>query len=125
MDASHRILVVDDSPTARRVTGGTLEEAGYEVITADDGDDAIRLFDCYHPDAVVLDVVLPKKNGFQVCRNLKAQSINEPKILMLTSKSAESDQEWGRRQGADDYLVKPFRADELLESLRRLLASST
>lgn len=125
MVESHCILVVDDSPTARRVTGTTLEQAGYEVITADDGDDAIRLFDSHHPDAVVLDVVLPKKNGFQVCRNLKAQNVKDPKILMLTSKSAESDQEWGRRQGADDYLVKPFRADELLNSLKRLLASGT
>ena len=125
MESLHCILVVDDSPTARQVTGGTLEQAGYEVITADDGDDALRLFHFHQPDAVVLDVVLPKKNGFQVCRNLKSQGSNEAKILMLTSKSAESDQEWGRRQGADDYLTKPFCADELLESLERLLGRNS
>ena len=115
------VLVVDDSPTARRVTEGMLSEAGYEVVTADDGDDALRLFDYHQPDAVVLDVILPKKNGFQVCRHLKTQRNSPARVLMLTSKTAKSDQEWGRRQGADDYRTKPFESEQLLDSLERLL----
>ena len=115
------VLVVDDSPTARRITEGILAEAGYEVVTADDGDGAIRLFDSHQPDAVVLDVILPKRNGFQVCRQLKTQRNTATRVLMLTSKTAASDQEWGRRQGADDYLTKPFQAEQLLDSLERLL----
>lgn len=118
------VLVVDDSPTARRVTEGMLTEAGYEVVTADDGDSALRLFDQHQPDAVVLDVILPKKNGYQVCRQLKSHRNTPAKVLMLTSKTAESDVEWGRRQGADDYLTKPFQPNELLDSLERLLTES-
>ena len=121
MSITNRVLVVDDSPTARRVTEGMLTGAGYEVVTAEDGDDAIRLFDIHMPDAVVLDVMLPKKNGFQVCRHMKTQHRCDSKVLMLTSKSGSNDQEWGRRQGADDYLTKPFQADQLLDSLERLL----
>ena len=115
------VLVVDDSPTARQVTRSMLTEAGYEVITADDGEDALRLFSRMQPDAVVLDVILPKKNGFQVCRQLKSNPDYEAKVLMLTSKSGEADQEWGLRQGADEYLTKPFNAEQLLDSLERLL----
>lgn len=119
------ILVVDDSPTARQVTANMLTDAGYEVVTANDGDDALRCFAFHQPDAVVLDVILPKKNGFQVCRKLKANEECPPKVLMLTSKSDASDQEWGRRQGADEYLTKPFEAEQLLERLDHLLTSTT
>lgn len=115
------VLVVDDSPTARRITEDMLCEAGYQVVTADDGDNALKLYEKCQPDAVVLDVILPKKNGFQVCRHLKSNLNTPAKVLMLTSKSGENDQEWGRRQGADDYLTKPFQADELLDSLEKLL----
>lgn len=116
------VLVVDDSPTARRVTQDMLSEAGYDVVTADDGDDAIRAFNHHQPDAVVLDVILPRKNGFQVCRHLKNDVNTDAKVLMLTSKSTENDQAWGLRQGADDYLTKPFQPDQLLDSLERLLS---
>lgn len=115
------VLVVDDSPTARQMTRTMLTEAGYDVVTADDGEDALKTFSRIQPDAVVLDVILPKKNGFQVCRHLKANPDYHAKVLMLTSKSNETDQEWGLRQGADEYLTKPFNADQLLDSLERLL----
>ena len=119
------ILVVDYSPTARQITSAMLSEAGYDVVTAEDGVDALRLFTFHQPDAVVLDVILPKKNGFQVCRQLKANPEYTPKVLMLTSKTNESDQEWGRRQGADEYLTKPFEADQLLDSLENLLTKAS
>lgn len=125
MSLSACILVVDDSPTARRTTSSMLVEAGYEVVTADDGDDALRLYEYHQPDAVVLDVILPKKNGFQVCRQLKNKQDHLARVLLLTCKTHQSDQEWGLRQGADGYLTKPFKADELLDSLERLLVPTT
>ncbi|MEM9587807.1 MAG: response regulator [Planctomycetota bacterium] len=118
------ILVVDDSPTARRTTENTLAQAGYHVITADDGEDALNVFASQQPDAVILDIVLPKKNGFQVCRQLKAETQSDAKVLMLTSKSQESDRIWGQRQGADDYLTKPYEPRQLLDSLQQLLSGS-
>lgn len=121
MHAKPSVLLVDDSPTARHTTGLVLTQAGYAVTTADDGDHALALHDHQRFDVVVLDVILPKKNGYQVCRQLKSQPDIAPKVLMLTSKSQDSDELWGRRQGADDYLTKPFAADDLLASLSRML----
>ncbi|MEM9825494.1 MAG: response regulator [Planctomycetota bacterium] len=125
MDAMHTVLVVDDSPTARRSTEQMLADAGYEVVTAADGDDALEIYKRLQPDLVVLDVILPKKNGYQVCRRLKSDSPEHAKILMISSKSLDSDQAWGRQQGADEYLTKPFEADQLLDSVDRLLAKGT
>ena len=122
--ATKRILVVDDSPTARRVTGDYLSGAGYDVVTAADGDDAIRACDEHRPDVVVLDIVMPKKNGFQVCRRLKGDDGNTAKIVMLTSKTRETDRQWGERQGCDDYLTKPVQPDQLLASLDRLIGGA-
>ena len=122
---SRRVLVVDDSPTARRVTGDYLAGAGYDVVTAADGDDALRAYDEHQPDAVVLDIVMPKRNGFQVCRKLKGIDGDEAKIVMLTSKTRPSDREWGERQGCDAYLTKPVQIDELLDSLSQLLTRAT
>ena len=118
------ILVVDDSPTARYATAAVIAAHGYDVTTADDGDHALALLDHQHFDVVVLDVVLPKKNGYQVCRQLKSHEVNSPKVLMLTSKSQASDEVWGRRQGADDYLTKLVDENELLTSLRSMMVSS-
>ena len=120
----HTVLVVDDSPTARRTTRDLLDRAGYDVITANDGDDALEAYKRSQPDLVVLDIILPKKNGYQVCRRLKAQDPQHARILMISSKTLESDQQWGLRQGADDYLNKPFEPDQLLDVVDRLLSQA-
>src|SRR5437868_1810006 len=102
--ASATILVVDDSPTDRRLMCAPLEGCGYVVLTAADGEEALQKVSRDRPDLVVLDVVMPRKNGFQVCRQLKtAPATRHIKVLLLTSKSQESDRFWGLKQGADAY----------------------
>ncbi len=116
------ILVVDDSPTELRLVAGRLRDCGYRIVTAADGEEALELAAREHPDLIVLDVVLPKKNGFQVCRQLKTTpGTSDIKILLVTSKDQESDRFWGMRQGADEYMTKPFEDEELVANVARLL----
>jgi twitching motility two-component system response regulator PilH len=116
------ILVADDSPTEQRLVVSALTARGYRIITACDGEEAIAKAEKEMPDLIVLDVVMPKKNGYQVCRQLKSTPATQAiKVLLLTSKNQDSDKFWGLKQGADAYLTKPFIGDELLASITRLL----
>jgi twitching motility two-component system response regulator PilH len=120
--ASKKILVVDDSPTDLSLMTAPLEKEGYEVITAVDGEEALEKAVIERPDVIVLDIILPKKNGFQVCRQLKTSPNTETiKVLMLTSKTQDSDRFWGLKQGADEYMTKPFNDAELLANVEKLL----
>jgi twitching motility two-component system response regulator PilH len=120
--ANEKILVVDDSPTDLRLTTGPLQRKGYQIVTAIDGEEALTKAANEQPRVIVLDVILPKKNGFQVCRQLKtAPDTKGIKILLLTSKTQDSDRFWGLKQGADGYLTKPFNDEELLENVNKLL----
>lgn len=117
-----KILVVDDSPTDQRMTAAALKSKGFTVVTAADGEEALTKAASEQPHLIVLDVVLPKKNGFQVCRQLKtAPDTKDIKILLLTSKSQDSDRFWGMKQGADGYMTKPFEDQELLANVDTLL----
>lgn len=119
---NEKILVVDDSPTELRVVTGHLQKRGYTVVTASDGEDAFEKAVREQPRLVVLDVVMPKKNGFQVCRQLKTSpETKDIKVLLLTSKSQDSDRFWGMKQGADGYLTKPFQEEELASNITKLL----
>jgi twitching motility two-component system response regulator PilH len=119
---NRKILVVDDSPTDLRLMSTPLQESGYQVITAVDGEEALEKAVKEHPTVIVLDVVLPKKNGFQVCRQLKTTpETKDIRILLLTSKTQDTDRFWGLKQGADGYMTKPFANDELLASVSQLL----
>ena len=119
---STKILVVEDSPTYLRQIAHLLQEAGFDIITAVDGEDALEKTVKVNPHLIVLDVILPKKNGFQVCRQLKTSPDTQNiKILMLTSKSQDSDRYWGLKQGADDYMTKPFDNVELVTNVNKLL----
>jgi len=122
MSESQKILVVEDSPTTRRQITEILESAGYEVITAGDGEAALELVREHHPELVVLDIVLPKKNGYQVCRNIKADPELAIKVMMLTAKDQEKDRIWGQRQGADGYLSKPVNSDLLLATVADMIS---
>jgi twitching motility two-component system response regulator PilH len=122
MQDSKKILVVEDSPTTRRQITDILEHAGYGVITAEDGEAALQMVREQHPDLVVLDIVLPKKNGYQVCRNIKRDPDLAIKVLMLTAKDQEKDKIWGQRQGADVYLAKPVDADELVAAVGNMVS---
>lgn len=116
------ILVVDDSPTEQRIVAAALTRQGYRVITAADGDEAIDKAARERPSLIVLDVVMPRKNGFQVCRHLKTtEATRTIKVLLLTGKDQDSDRFWGLKQGADGYLTKPFDDTELLAHVAKLV----
>ncbi len=120
--ANETILVVEDSPTYLRQTTQLLQKNGYATISAMDGEEALEKAIQEHPDLIVLDIILPKKNGFQVCRQLKTSpDTQDIKIIMLTSKSQDSDRFWGLKQGADEYLTKPLDDDQLATSVAELL----
>jgi twitching motility two-component system response regulator PilH len=119
---SQKILVVDDSPTDLRLAVSGLKSKGYLVLTAIDGEEALMKAAAEQPDLIVLDVVLPKKNGYQVCRLLKNSPNTQPiKIILLSSKSQDTDRFWGLRQGADMYMTKPFEDEELVANIEALL----
>jgi len=110
-----KILVVDDSPTGLQLMVDPLIAQGYHVITATDGIEALETALQEHPKLILLDILMPKKNGFQVCRQLKTDpATSDIKIIMVSSKSQESDRFWGLKQGADEYLPKPFNDETLL-----------
>jgi DNA-binding response OmpR family regulator len=116
------ILVADDSPTEQKMVTAALQARGYRIITAVDGDDAIDKATREVPRVVVLDVVMPKKNGFQVCRHLKTTAATQNiKVLLLTSKNQDSDKFWGMKQGADAYMTKPFTEAELQSAVAKLV----
>lgn len=123
------VLVVDDEPTIVEVVGRYLERAGYRVVTAVDGPHAISAVADHSPDLVVLDIMLPEINGLEVMRILGEETEGPgPAVILLTSKSEESDRLIGLRRGADDYVVKPFSPAELVarvESVLRRLRRST
>src|SRR6187551_416568 len=115
-----RILVIEDEPQMRLGLRDNLELEGYEVETAADGDEGLQKAAAFAPDLVILDVMLPKKNGFDVCRDLRARA-NATPIVMLTARSAETDKVLGLELGADDYVTKPFSITELLARVRAVL----
>ncbi len=111
-----KILVVDDSPTELKLMLEALDQTRYQVSTATDGEQALEMARRDQPNLILLDVILPKKNGFQVCRQLKtAPDTKDIAIVLVTSKSQDTDRFWGLKQGADAYLTKPFEAAELNE----------
>ena len=117
----HRhVLVVDDSPTGRQVAMTLLEKRGYHVTTAVDGADALEKITAAKPPLIVLDIVLPKMNGYEVLRHLKAsEETRGIKVILVSSKSQESDRFWGLKQGADDYIAKPYQDETLLAAVKR------
>ena len=114
-----QILVVDDEPRYLRLLEANLKTEGHEVVTAADGAQALDLFSSHPFDLVLLDVLMPRMDGFAVCQRIRAFS-NVP-IMILTAKGEEQDRVKGLDLGADDYLVKPFSATELLARVRAVL----
>ena len=120
--ANELILVVDDSPSMLNLMSAPLKTKGYKVITAVDGEEAQEKAQKEKPALILLDVILPKKNGFQVCRQLKtAPETKDIKIILVTTKDQESDRFWGLKQGADDYIAKPFEEGELIAAVEKQL----
>ncbi len=115
------ILVVDDEPTIVDVVGRYMERAGFGVVTAEDGPTAIAKALEHRPDLIVLDLMLPEIGGMDVMRILRDDDAGCPPIILLTSKSEESDRLVGLRKGADDYVVKPFPPAELVARVEAVL----
>lgn len=116
---SKRILIVDDEPRYLRLLEANLRTEGYELATAQDGVQAVDIFSSQPIDLILLDIMMPRMDGFSTCQRIREYS-NVP-IIMLTAKGEEQDRVRGLDLGADDYLVKPFSATELLARVRAVL----
>ncbi len=116
--SSKKILVVDDEVYILHILDFSLGAEGYEVITAADGAEAIEKARQEKPDLVVLDIMMPKVDGFEACRRLKADpETREIPVILLTAKGREVDRKMGMEVGADDYIVKPFSPTKLIEKI--------
>jgi len=121
-----KILVVDDEPDALELVGFNLKQAGFEVVTADDGVEALKKARETAPDLVLLDLMLPEIDGLEVCKALRRDPATAPiPVIMLTAKAAEIDRVLGLELGADDYVTKPFSPRELVLRVRNLLKRRT
>ena len=117
------VLVIEDEPAILRGLADNLRFESYEVVTAADGESGFELLRNRNPDVVILDLMLPKMSGYDVCRKARAAGIHTP-ILMLTARGEETDRVAGLDLGADDYVTKPFSLPELLARVRALLRRS-
>jgi DNA-binding response OmpR family regulator len=116
-------LIVDDSPAEVKLMQTLLDRAGFSCVAIHDPMRLEQVIDLEKPSLILLDVVMPQRNGFQVCRDLKGHSdYARIPVVLVTSKGTESDKFWGKEQGADAYVVKPFNGDELLGTVRKLVA---
>jgi twitching motility two-component system response regulator PilH len=114
-----KILLVDDSKTELHHLSELLSKRGYSVRTAENGEDAMRRLGEDKPDLILMDVVMPGQNGFQLTRSItRDPRFADVPVIMCTSKNQETDKVWGMRQGARDYVVKPVDADELIGKIR-------
>ncbi|MDH4060225.1 MAG: response regulator [Aquincola sp.] len=117
--AIRKILLVDDSKTELHHLTDILSKRGYSVRTAENGDDAMRRLAEDKPDLILMDVVMPGQNGFQLTRTItRDPRFEDVPVIMCTSKGLETDKVWGMRQGARDYVVKPVDADELVTKIK-------
>lgn len=123
---ANRILVVDDDKQIVRLIQSYLEKNGYSVLTAFDGDNALRIIRHEHPDLVVLDLMLPGKDGWEITKTIRADAnLAATPILMLTARIEDTDKILGLELGADDYLTKPFNPREVVARVRAILRRSS
>ena len=116
-----KILVVDDSPTERYFLTDLLVKNGFSVSTAESGEEALDKIKADKPDLILMDVVMPGKNGFQVTRIIaRDPEMQNVTVIICTSKDQETDRVWGLRQGAHDYLIKPIDPQTLLQKIAAL-----
>ena len=115
-----KVLIVDDSEVVRTICSDILAKMGFNVKLASNGLEALEKVKLYHPDLVLLDIIMPKMNGYQVCRQIKShpQTMDIP-VVFCSGKSAEVDVYWAMKQGADGYLSKPVKKDELMALMAR------
>ncbi len=115
-----KVLIVDDSPAEVKLIHGLLLTEGYDPVSINDPKRVEEAITSERPSVILLDVVMPGRNGFQVCRELKSSTLfNAIPVILVTSKDTPSDRFWGEQQGADGYITKPFTREELLRAVRR------
>jgi twitching motility two-component system response regulator PilH len=119
------VLVVEDSRTQREIISGFLQQKGLQVTVACDGIEALEKIETVRPDLVLMDIIMPRMNGYECCRRLKSnpKTQNVP-VIMCSSKREDFDRYWGLKQGADAYISKPFPPGELILLLKQLLGRS-
>ncbi|MGK7945983.1 MAG: response regulator transcription factor [Microcystaceae cyanobacterium] len=117
-----KVLVVEDSIPQREMISDLLQNSGLKVMVVSDGIEAMEQIQQTNPDLIVLDIVMPRMNGYEVCRRLKAdpKTRNVP-VVMCSAKGEEFDRYWGMKQGADAYIAKPFQPIELIGTIKQLL----
>lgn len=117
-----KIVVVDDSYAELQMIEGVLKGANYTVVSYPSAEKLEEKLAVERPDVIVLDVVMPGRNGFQACRDLKSDDrFKNIPIVLCTSKGQESDKFWGQQQGANAYIVKPFKGEDLLAAVKKVL----
>jgi len=122
---ANKILVVDDEPNIVLSLEFLMKQAGFDVRTASDGEAALAAVAAEPPDLLLLDVMMPRKNGYEVCQAIRANpDWQKIRIIMLTAKGREVEREKGLALGADDYITKPFSTQEVVERVRELLAEA-
>lgn len=117
---AQKILVVDDEMSILTLLQFNLEQAGYEVVTAEDGAEALEVVEAEKPNCIILDLMLPEMDGLEVCKELRQRHIHTP-VLMLTAKDDEFDKVLGLELGADDYMTKPFSPREVVARVKAIL----
>jgi twitching motility two-component system response regulator PilH len=115
-----KVLIVDDSQAELHLMQSMLQQGGFHSVGISDPTKIEQAIEDERPNVILLDVVMPQRNGFQVCRDLKSQQhySNIP-VILVTSKTAPSDRYWGEQQGANGYVAKPFTPDELINAVKR------
>jgi twitching motility two-component system response regulator PilH len=117
-----KVMVVDDAYSELKLIESILRTAGHQVVTLIDGEALEERVTTEQPDVLLLDIVMPKRNGYELLRALKRnQQTRSMPVVLVSSKNQESDRVWGKRQGADDYLTKPFTSDQLLTTVGRFV----
>jgi twitching motility two-component system response regulator PilH len=117
-----KILICDDSLAEVKLMQAVLDKAGYWSVAINDAMQVERTIDIERPVLILLDVVMPRRNGFQVCRDLKSNAeYSRIPVIVVSSKDGESDKFWAQQQGADGYVVKPFTSEQLLGAVQRFV----
>ncbi len=123
---SKKILIADDEPNIVAAVEFLLQRNGYEVHVARDGEEALKLVEATHPDLVLLDVMMPQKSGYEVCKRIRERADwRHIKIIMLSAKGRDAEVNKGLSTGADVYVTKPFSTRELMDKIKGLLGQNT
>ncbi|HEX2501242.1 MAG TPA: response regulator [Methylomirabilota bacterium] len=118
-----KVMVVDDAVFDTKLMESILRAAGHQVICYGNGEGLEEKVETEQPDVLLLDVVMPRRNGYEVLRSLKKSVVTKgTPVVLVSSKNQSSDEAWGRRQGADDYIGKPFTPEQLVSVVRRFVA---